>query len=213
MMLSLPQWNQVLGAVEINTAVEPGLEVTITRDRLVDTGAFRELRNLVRQAIHWYTNEKARRRLADELIKGQLPVTVRSLDFHEALDRARPQLSAEVAGDLVDAYRQRIAASERVIAEAEGRASALGAFATGGIAAIGYQHELSRQFLLLEHVADNLPEAAGDDPDIRSKLVEVQSELRQIMMRAREIGGVFARNLSTTMGHSTGLIREQCPVW
>ena len=23
----------------------------------------------------------------------------------------------------------------------------------------------------------------------------------------------FTRNLSTTMGHSTGLIREQCPVW
>ena len=26
----------------------------------------------------------------------------------------------------------------------------------------------------------------------------------------RSVGG---RNLSTTMGHSTGLIREQCPVW
>ena len=25
--------------------------------------------------------------------------------------------------------------------------------------------------------------------------------------------GVAMRNLSTTMGHSTGLIREQCPVW
>ena len=24
---------------------------------------------------------------------------------------------------------------------------------------------------------------------------------------------VMPRNLSTTMGHSTGLIREQCPVW
>ena len=23
----------------------------------------------------------------------------------------------------------------------------------------------------------------------------------------------IVRNLSTTMGHSTGLIREQCPVW
>ena len=23
----------------------------------------------------------------------------------------------------------------------------------------------------------------------------------------------YERNLSTTMGHSTGLIREQCPVW
>ena len=28
------------------------------------------------------------------------------------------------------------------------------------------------------------------------------------------LGGISAhRNLSTTMGHSTGLIREQCPVW
>ena len=26
------------------------------------------------------------------------------------------------------------------------------------------------------------------------------------------LGGA-ERNLSTTMGHSTGLIREQCPVW
>ena len=25
--------------------------------------------------------------------------------------------------------------------------------------------------------------------------------------------GTRIRNLSTTMGHSTGLIREQCPVW
>ena len=27
------------------------------------------------------------------------------------------------------------------------------------------------------------------------------------------IVGMGYRNLSTTMGHSTGLIREQCPVW
>ena len=36
----------------------------------------------------------------------------------------------------------------------------------------------------------------------------------------KEFGGLkvdqarhLKRNLSTTMGHSTGLIREQCPVW
>ena len=28
-----------------------------------------------------------------------------------------------------------------------------------------------------------------------------------------DAGGFGERNLSTTMGHSTGLIREQCPVW
>ena len=192
MMLSLPQWNQVLGAVEINTAVEPGLEVTITRDRLVEAPAFAELRDLIRQAIHWYANEKARRRLADEFAVGPPTVTIRSRHFQEALDRARPHLSAEVAGDLEDAYRQSVAANKGVTEEAERRASALGAFATAGIAAIGYQHELSRQFLLLEHVADILPEAARDDEQVRSRLVELQSSLCQIVKRTREVGFLFA---------------------
>ena len=31
--------------------------------------------------------------------------------------------------------------------------------------------------------------------------------------RAGIFGEPSLRNLSTTMGHSTGLIREQCPVW
>ncbi len=191
-MLSLPQWNQVLGAVEINTAVEPHLEVTITRDRLVATGAFRELRDLIRQAIHWYANEKARRRLADELAAGPLPVAIPSRDFHEALDKARPHLSADVAADLEDAYTESIEAGRRVTEEAERRASALGAFATAGIAAIGYQHELGRQLLLIEHLAEALPQAGGDDADVHSELVGFQSKLRQIVKRTREIGMLFS---------------------
>ena len=44
----------------------------------------------------------------------------------------------------------------------------------------------------------------------------------ELMQRARSRGvqvyfSIYGydsyRNLSTTMGHSTGLIREQCPVW
>ena len=69
---------------------------------------------------------------------------------------------------------------------------ALGAFATAGIAAMGYQHELGKQLLLLEHVADILPEAASDEAEVRSRLVELQSDLRQIMKRTREIGVLFS---------------------
>lgn len=192
MMLSLPQWNQVLGAVEINTAVESDLEITITRDRLVPTTAFQELRNVIRQAIHWYTNEKAKRRLEKELAVGRTPVGVRSLDFHQALERARPHLSVEIAADLEDAYRESITASERANAIAERRASALGAFATAGIAAIGYQHELHRQFLLLEHIADILPDAAGDNLATREDLIKLQRDLRRVTKRSREVGVLFA---------------------
>ena len=191
-MLSLPQWNQVLGAVEINTAVETELEITITRDRLVTGRAFRELRDSVRQAIHWYANEKARRRLEDELIVGSRTVTVHYRDFHEVLDRARPHLPADVAGDLEDAYREGVEASKHVTKDAERRASALGAFATAGIAALGYQHELARQFLLIEHIADTLPAAASSDPEVRTRLVDIQNDLRQITKRIREIGTFFS---------------------
>ena len=54
------------------------------------------------------------------------------------------------------------------------------------------------------------------------KMVEVeratQEELRQDLKSLfqgaiRVTLEMVLRNLSTTMGHSTGLIREQCPVW
>ena len=55
---------------------------------------------------------------------------------------------------------------------------------------------------LVEHLSDSA---------VRSELEEAYSVWRS------HAGGdhppEVARNLSTTMGHSTGLIREQCPVW
>ena len=36
---------------------------------------------------------------------------------------------------------------------------------------------------------------------------------REALKAPGEKRGTTDRNLSTTMGHSTGLIREQCPVW
>ena len=47
------------------------------------------------------------------------------------------------------------------------------------------------------HVAASL--RREDFPVLRDGLKKLYAEL--------------TRNLSTTMGHSTGLIREQCPVW
>ena len=89
MMLSLPQWNQVLGSVEISTATEPNLDVTITRDRLVDSETFGHLRDTVRRVTHWYTNEKAKRRLAEEIRLRPPQVAVRTQDFRAVLAEAR----------------------------------------------------------------------------------------------------------------------------
>ena len=36
---------------------------------------------------------------------------------------------------------------------------------------------------------------------------------RELVLKEEKVNDLVDRNLSTTMGHSTGLIREQCPVW
>ena len=47
------------------------------------------------------------------------------------------------------------------------------------------------------------------DPSVRGEYLAAQCEGCHTFDR----GGPSGRNLSTTMGHSTGLMREQCPVW
>lgn len=192
MMLYLPQWNQVLGAVEIDTAVEPDLEVTITRDRLVDSGAFRELREFVRRAIHWYSNEKAKRRIAAELASGPAPMAVPVADFREVLREVRAHVPQELGRKLEDSFEATVSAGRSATGAAERRAAALAAFATAGIAAVGYHHELVKQFVLLERLADTLPTLATGDRGRTAKLEEVRSELHALVQRVREIGRVFS---------------------
>ena len=57
---------------------------------------------------------------------------------------------------------------------------------------------------------------AGRREDVhRGVLPRIESLVRAIAVKASAAPATLEvyRNLSTTMGHSTGLIREQCPVW
>ena len=77
--------------------------------------------------------------------------------------------------------------------------------------------------LLACPLADNLramDQSVGlaDDGFPRSGQVadaETRAPLSGAIVALPELGirVISDRNLSTTMGHSTGLIREQCPVW
>ena len=59
----LPTLGRVLGVVRVDTSKEPNLEIMITRDRLAETSAYKDLVTTVRYAIDWYANETARRKI------------------------------------------------------------------------------------------------------------------------------------------------------
>ena len=62
-LYDLPTLGRVFGIVKINTSTEPNLGIMITRDRLTDTTAYKDLVTTVRYAFDWYANETARRKI------------------------------------------------------------------------------------------------------------------------------------------------------
>ena len=60
-------------------------------------------------------------------------------------------------------------------------------------------------------VAALLRMSVRDPAACEGLLGDLQEEYTRLTQRGA-LANRF-RNLSTTMGHSTGLIREQCPVW
>ena len=64
----------------------------------------------------------------------------------------------------------------------------------------------------LERPQKEIDLAALTDDELMERLREFVAK----MVNSWRVSGTqedALRNLSTTMGHSTGLIREQCPVW
>lgn len=95
--LLTPGNNQVFGAVAISRLKHPGIEVNVSRERLVENEAFDELRRFVQLGIYWMTIEYARRKAEEdakhkEIVRPGLPEII---DEAQDIVRASEELSAE----------------------------------------------------------------------------------------------------------------------
>ena len=68
-------------------------------------------------------------------------------------------------------------------------------------------------FLLDLDPQDLVAELVQNDLDQDATRTVISFEKNQLVSEGNGKPVTPERNLSTTMGHSTGLIREQCPVW
>jgi len=195
----LPTNSRIFGIVHVDTArereywvnqhpqanVEP-LMIQISRDRLVDNFAFRDLARAVRTAIDYYTMQEAKR--AAEVEEQERPAQpLRSTDLLEYVDSVTKKLPADVAVEL----RNRIAQANDSI-EVERRrlasqANVLAALATAGIAAVAFEHEIAKQYKWLEEISTDLSQSAGGEP----RLTKIASELQEWIEGARATRAVF----------------------
>jgi hypothetical protein len=159
----LPTNSRLFGVVNVDTgherhaAAEPGqnLTIAVTRDRLVANAAYRELRTAVRWALDFYAMQEARRRQQKEIadVRAIAPKRAR---IREVLERHRDVIPAKAFDAISTELEETIETQEQEVDRAAQRAGLLGALATAGIAAVGFEHEISKQITLLEDLAEDL---------------------------------------------------------
>lgn len=202
-MYNLPTTSRLWGVVHINTSREARaaeqrshtagdhLEIQVSRDRLVDNRAFAQLRDTVRWAIDYYAMRVTALRFEKtvalrevlppaEAVRGMAMVLDRY--SHEIPEVARRELEREVDTAILAVRSE----TETVHAQV----GLLSALATAGITALAYDHQIIKQFHVLESLVDKL-ESAGESSDGISGLDITVAQIREWLDLARETHGLF----------------------
>lgn len=187
----LPTNERLFGIVNVNTSNErraaqvrgrtrDALAIQVTRDRLADTPAYRNLVESVRFGIDLYANEEAARAYErSQAARPVAPLRERADRLEDVLERYANDVPAAVRTKL---KRELDAILEASRAEAEGltrQSALLGALATAGISTVAYEHEATKQLVALEEIAQRLRQDRLTAPERRGLADEVESWVRQ----------------------------------
>jgi len=197
-MNDLPTNSRLYGVVHVDTSRErqlgarrrEHLSIQVTRDRLVDNGSFQCLTRLVRYALDFYAMEEHRRGLKKaEAARGVAKETFNRVE--EVLDAHRSEIAPPVYAVLRRQVQEAIRASEVDKEATLQHMGLLGALATAGISAVAYEHESSKQLLVLDDIATQLR-------DIRlpggaaARVGELAQRLSGWVQRARSLRALFS---------------------
>lgn len=190
----LPSLGRVFGVVNVNTSREPNLDIMITRDRLAQGSiAFQDLVAMVRYAFDLYAYEEARRQYKPKRIES---TSVGLERIEQVLEKHENHISKPVYQDLSKEIREAVSAvadnqQETLQASLE-KMGFLGPLATAGISTVAFQHELTKQFGLMEDIVARVKNFETDDADLRVALDELAADLSSWLERARTTNALFS---------------------
>ncbi len=188
----LPTLGRIFGVVNVNTSQERNLRIMITRDRLEETTAFRDLVAMVRYAFDLYAFEEARRQFERKL--KEAPVEPTSLKFErveQVLEHYEPRIPDDVYRDLHERIRDATTAATASQEVALRQMGMLGPLATAGISALAYQHELRKQFSTIESIIERIAKVRTSDASLRRSFDSLREDLSSWLERARATNALF----------------------
>ena len=202
----LPTLGRVFGIVKINTSTEPNLGIMITRDRLTDTTAYKDLVTTVRYAMDWYANETARRKIEmSSLVASYEPTSLKFEHVEQVLEYYEPKISKEVYQDIYKRVQEATTAAESHQERVLEQMGLLAPLATAGISALSYQHELKKQFAYIEDTIHRMKNIETMSPELQKNLQSLGEDLASWLKRAKATNLLFdyiADTENTQLRHS-----------
>ncbi|NJM39393.1 MAG: hypothetical protein HC853_00795 [Anaerolineae bacterium] len=212
----LPTQQRIFGIVHVNTALErewferiarqktkktndkevgadDQLMISVTRDRLIDNSAFKDLQKIVRWALDFYANREAERKYQEAAQQKPTEPLGRTFErVDKVLDSYQGVIADNAFEELRTGIQTAIDAAERQEEFSRAQTGLLGALATAGISALAYEHEVYKQFALLEDVQNRLAKIRVSDTATQRAIEEIGRDLKEWISRARATRAIFS---------------------
>lgn len=204
---NLPTTSRLFGVVHVDTALERSravrsapegrppehLEIQVTRDRLIDNRALSSLTNVVRWSLDYYAMEQTKRKLAEaEAKRSTEPAQEKVARVETVLDQFRGEIPKKVFAALSEQLKEATDATETEAELGAQRIGLLAPLATAGMSVLAYEHEVQRQFQILQGIASSLKRIALRDTRFRNELEALGTRIDAWIARARGIRSLFS---------------------
>ena len=197
-MLLIPGNNQLFGVVFISRLANPGIELTASRERLLENEAFDELRSFVRLGIDWLTVEYARYvqdRKEKERPEENAPLHQLML-ARERIEKA-PELSRETKTEVLQALTLATRGIEAKEQEQISELSMIRVLASVGTMVVIFDHELRATIDALRGIHTDLKMLVSRlEPENREKLTYLIANLDKWIESVHEQGAQVGLLLS-----------------
>lgn len=205
-LYDLPTLGRVFGIVTVNTSTEPNLDIMITRDRLTETTAYKDLVKAIRYALDWYSNETARRKIETKKQEASSePTSLKFEHVEQVLEYYESEIPKRVYQEIYKGVQEATTAAETQQERVLEQMGLLAPLATAGISALSYQHELKKQFADIENTINRMQNIETMSPKLQKNLHSLSAELASWLERAKATNLLFdyiADTENTQLRHS-----------
>jgi signal transduction histidine kinase len=212
----LPTNSRLYGVVNVDSGAERRLgrtrrrardvlTIQVSRDRLVDNAAFRELATVVRTSLDFYATRAALRaaeRQDDEDDAAGQVLTAGATRLEDVIEEIRDELTPRSYSRLRRVVQDVGQAAETEAERMVRQAGLLGALASAGIAAVALEHETAREVRGIERLAKRL---RSEDPDPSA----AAEQLEQWVRRTRATRQLFRPLLDEESREEVGRYRAR----